>query len=273
MAKGEYEEFPRRCAQCGEENPREFPVCWNCQGDLADAVELPRAPEVEPAPNPSPVDPSIRFGIGFEVLVVLALVWLPGVVAGVESYFTPFGPLTFGDELDGVLINAAEILLIVYLLWRTGSLRDQLGLQRSKIWREVGWGLGLAAAGFVVMNLPLAIVPDWFWAPATSTSLEFAPDDVALGWLLPWSFLVAALEEEVIFRAYLWRRLTQLFGDPILALLASAAFFALAHVAVPVDTLAHFAFGLLFGWVFLRTGILWLLVLGHWFYNLAITYV
>ena len=76
--------------------------------------------------------------------------------------------------------------------------------------------------------------------------------------------LVAPLVEEGLFRGLLLRSLLP-FGERV-ALAGSAVVFAVCHVN-PVQGLAALWIGLLFGWVYLRTGSLTLCVAGHALWN------
>jgi len=267
-----HRELACRCRHCGEENPPEFPNCWNCHESLADAIEI--APETPPVSEHTEVDiaSGARSWIGIELLIVLLIVWLPGVAAGVEAYFVPPTALSLGAELFSILYNAGEVCLVAYLLWREGGWLAHLGLRGSRWLRDVPWAVLLALAAFAVTVFAFHIGSQWLPVTGGASPQADVPDEGSVRWILPGSSFVAALAEEVIFRAYVWRRLTQLLRDPILALIGSSALFSLVHVALVMDSIALFGFGLLLGWAFLRTSSLWRVTLAHWFYNLVLYY-
>ncbi|HEX6941143.1 MAG TPA: CPBP family intramembrane glutamic endopeptidase [Longimicrobiales bacterium] len=77
--------------------------------------------------------------------------------------------------------------------------------------------------------------------------------------------IIAPLLEEVIFRGIVLRSLDALL-PPALAVLLSAALFAAAYWDAD-QLLPAFAAGVVFGWVYLATGSLFLPILGHIFWN------
>jgi membrane protease YdiL (CAAX protease family) len=81
--------------------------------------------------------------------------------------------------------------------------------------------------------------------------------------------LVAATFEEVLYRAYLWGRLTQLTRTSDLSIVISSVLFALAHGYDPATTLSVFTFGLVLGFVFAKSRSLLRVTLAHWGYNVV----
>ena len=71
--------------------------------------------------------------------------------------------------------------------------------------------------------------------------------------------------EEIIFRGWLYGGLKDEWGD-MPALVLSSALFALIHGDAP-GLPALFALGMVFGWVYRRSGSLWASILVHGFWN------
>ena len=74
--------------------------------------------------------------------------------------------------------------------------------------------------------------------------------------------LVAPVCEEFFFRGFFLQGLKSRGGPPFKALVWSAVFFSALHLD-PVGFLARVELGLLFGWLWLRTGSLWPSLLAH----------
>lgn len=80
-----------------------------------------------------------------------------------------------------------------------------------------------------------------------------------------------ALFEEILFRGALQNLLSRWFKMPVLAIILTAAVFSAIHGSY-LGFLSRFALGFILGWVYNRTGNIWLNVFGHFVNNaLAIT--
>lgn len=73
--------------------------------------------------------------------------------------------------------------------------------------------------------------------------------------------IVAPVTEELLFRGIILRGLLSRYRPAVAVVLTSVLFTAL-HVN-PWQSVSAFWLGILFGWVFLRTGLVWLCVLAH----------
>jgi len=271
----EYEELPRVCEHCGEENPPGFPVCWSCHEDLGPESLPTRGDSGQDAPaEPTEeVSPSgLQRWIPVELGVVLVIAWLPYLVSGLFAYGSPPAQWDLWGGIDSILLDSGCVLLVGYLLWREGDWRAHLGLRGTRMGRELLMGIALAAVAIGAGMLSVSLAVEWGY-PDWLRPMAEMPTGAAARALFPVMLLVSALTEEVLFRAYLWRRLEQITGDATVALLASALLFALVHVASPAETFSHFVFGLIFGWVFIRTRRLGRVVIAHWLMNLVISYL
>jgi membrane protease YdiL (CAAX protease family) len=274
--KLEYEEFPRVCEHCGEENPSEFPVCWNCHEDLPASDPEAARPLEEAAtkdPSSSPAAGGLPLWIAVELGVVLALLWLPAVLWGLEYYGLPPAEFSLWVDVHDAVWSSATVLLLGYLLWREGGWLEHLGIRGLRIGRELALGVVLAAVSLAIWPVVHPLAERLGLPYGERPMFPEVPQDLLPHLLRVVALLICAAEEEVLFRVYLWRRLEQVCRDPILALLASSLLFALWHAASPAESLSLFVFGLLYGWIFLRTRRLGRLVFGHWLCNVAILYL
>jgi membrane protease YdiL (CAAX protease family) len=121
--------------------------------------------------------------------------------------------------------------------------------------RDLLVGFGIGALGVAVMaGLMLAT------GHAEITSVSLDAGRFGLGLLV---FGVAALVEEVLFRAFLLGGLRRLTGSAGVALVLSAALFGLVHLlesddATVVSVVSNTVGGLMYGIAYLRSGRIWL---------------
>lgn len=166
------------------------------------------------------------------------------------------------------------VLAFVSLLVRREKIRS-LGFRRPKSWPRMA---GFAFVGAVLLQLFDVGVVMPIMNRLTGTTLDysdFAELKGNLGQLLVLlavSWTLAALGEEIVYRGYLQKRLTDLAGTQlpgiVLAVGISSLLFGLAHteqglIGVVVTTID----ALFFSWLKLRYDNLWAAVLAHGFYN------
>jgi len=130
----------------------------------------------------------------------------------------------------------------------------------------VSWGVGAALIAFLGstvvgggIHLAGLEVQEQPWIRALMA------DSSALLALTPWIVVLGPISEEVFFRGYVFRRLFSRSG-PAAAYLASALLFAVVHWH-PVGFPMYAIIGLVFCWVYRKTGSLWAPILGHVTYN------
>jgi len=180
--------------------------------------------------------------------------------------------LPWGDEARGVF---AVLLGATAALWLTvrggGSLAD-LGLVRPKQWRTVPvWVLGIlvtfvAAQGMV----PLLIAPFFDLAPPDMSRYDFIRGDVlaaiSMALLLP---LTAAIPEEIVYRGFLIRQFSRLYGSgntgAILAVVSQALIFGSVHFQWGLGGVVMASImGLVWGVAYLLCGRnLWIVIMAH----------
>ena len=195
-------------------------------------------------------------------LIESVLLGLAGQTVALNPRLSPFDLIDLGLNLAGVFQLLAWGALGVYLLWRSGFAPSRIGLGRLRWRSDVLGGLGLAALiglpglGMYVaaraLGMSVAVVPssldDTWWRIPVLLAAAFAN-----GWA-----------EEVIVVAFLLTRLRQLGVNPVAALVASSLLRGAYHLYQGFGAgLGNMAMGLVFGYVWQRTGRLWPLVIAH----------
>ncbi|WP_158059191.1 CPBP family intramembrane glutamic endopeptidase [Halorussus halophilus] len=181
----------------------------------------------------------------------------------------------------GALVNLGYVLAVfvgAILLKRQGSSWLALGLTRPASWVRtvlagVGAGVGAAIVFVAVQALVLSALLS-LGVPVTGIDQSrFNPIEgnlhlFLLMVLLAWTTIAVA--EEWFYRAFLITRLTDHANvGQWLAILVAGALFGAVHFAEgPVGVLSNGAFGVLFGWIYLRSGRnMWITVVGHGLLN------
>ncbi len=237
----------------------------------------------------APPDAPSRGRIGWEVAIVLALGLGQSAVYSVVQLLdrltlsTPLADQTatlnpaqssrelfdLVYQLLGIAFSAAPVLLVCFLLWRASRPHlGALGLDGTRIGRDSGWGLGLVLA-IGVPGLGLYIA-------GRLAGLFVAVDpgaQHAYWWTVPVLLLSAAraaVQEEFVVLGYLFARLRQLGWGPWAILLSTSALRASYHLYQgPGAFIGNLAMGLLFGFLFLRTGRLLPFVVAHFLIDAA----
>jgi len=75
-----------------------------------------------------------------------------------------------------------------------------------------------------------------------------------------------AMFEEILFRGAIQNLLSRWFKMPILGIVVTAIIFSAIHGSY-LGFMSRFALGFILGWMFYRTGNIWLSILGHFFNN------
>jgi uncharacterized protein len=209
---------------------------------------------------------AVTFGLSaYTALLELiegVLLGLAGRTVALNPRRSPFDLIDLGLHLASVFQLLAWGALGLYLLWRSGIGPRQLGLGRPA-WRgDVLGGLGLAALiglpglGFYLLarllGLSAHVEPaelyDTWWRIPVLLGLAFAN-----GWA-----------EEIIVVGFLLTRLRELGRTPMAALVISSLLRGAYHLYQGYSAgLGNVVMGLVFGYVYLRTGRLWPLIIAH----------
>ncbi|MFZ5807711.1 MAG: CPBP family intramembrane glutamic endopeptidase [Chloroflexota bacterium] len=166
-------------------------------------------------------------------------------------------------------------MILVSLLIRREHIRS-LGFKRPQSWGRM---IGFAFIGVVFLQLFDVGVVLPIMNRLTGTSIDYSGFDNLKGnigqlvLLLVLSWTLAALGEEIVYRGYFQKLLTNLFGNNLLGVLltvgVSSLLFGLAHteqglIGVVVTTVD----ALFFSWLKLKFDKnLWAALLAHGFYN------
>lgn len=166
-------------------------------------------------------------------------------------------------QLLAVFFDLVPVALVCFLLWSTARPHlSRLGIDGTRPWRDTRDGLGLAlligvpglalylagrAAGLTVTVVPTALDTYWWTVP-----------------VLLLAALRAGVTEEVIAVGYLFARLRDLRWSPWAIILTSALLRATYHLYQGFGAfIGNFVMGIVFGWIYTRTGRVLPLVIGH----------
>jgi CAAX protease family protein len=192
----------------------------------------------------------------------MAFVRLPIIVVGMAVAYAVFALRGRPDAAALTLltptfvmafVNLISLALLVLLTGREGRrLRDLVGFDRGRIGRDVAWGLLL----LIVLNVPFAIaIAATTFAlthPSSPAEIGAAFERVFVGPLadlrsgLPlWMAVFGAVTfpllnpvvEEMHYRGYTHPRLEDRHGSASIAIVITAAGFAIQHVAFAVTAL------------------------------------
>lgn len=209
---------------------------------------------------------AVSFGLSaytaFLELIEAVLLGLAGRRVALNPRRSPFDLIDLGLNLAVVLQLVAWGALALYLLWRTGFGPSRIGLGRVRLRPDVLGGLGLAALiGLPGLGLYVA-------ARALGLSAHVEPVELYdTWWRIPVLLITAFANgwaEEVIVVAFLLTRLRQLRVNPVAAVLASALLRGAYHLYQGFSAgLGNVVMGLVFAYVWRRTGRLWPLIIAH----------
>ena len=165
-------------------------------------------------------------------------------------------------QLASIAETLAPVLLVLYLMARSGESPSVIGLDGSEPARDVGRGIVLAALiGGAGLGLYLA-------AFHLGVSLNVVPESLPAVWwrdpvLLLYGIQNGLLEETLVI-GYLLRRLDQLGWNPGRAIVASALLRGSYHLYQGLGGfVGNFVMGLIFGTLYRRWGRVMPMVVAH----------
>jgi len=180
--------------------------------------------------------------------------------------------LPWGAEARGVVAVLSGAVAALWLTIRRGGSLADIGLVRPNRWLTVPfWVLGILVTFVAAQALVPQIIAPFFDLPAPDMSrYDFIRGDalaaVAMALLLP---LTAAIPEEVVYRGFLMRQFTRLYGDDnkgaILAVLSQALIFGSVHFQWGLGGVVMTSImGVVWGIAYLLCGRnLWIVILAH----------
>lgn len=212
---------------------------------------------------PPPPRPFARLRGSDLVLAFALLLLLPALIARLWA-----GDLRQLTVLGLLLLNLAVVLAaLAWLRWRAGREPPPPPPPRTLAW-ALGAYLWSVPAGLALLRVNALLVQAWSGTPPEQSVGDAlrAASGPSLAGALVLAVVVQPVVEELLFRGYLQRFLAARPDiGPVRALILSAAVFALFHESAVV--LPIFAIGLLFGWVYWRTGSLHASILLHVLHN------
>jgi len=182
---------------------------------------------------------------------------------------------TFGGVPAALWIVAVQQIIFVFAAWRFSLRKYRLDIRALGFLRAEGWAPYLQAFGGWVLTL-FAIV---FWQLIIdSLGIDsLTPDNnvdevIDFGGNFFTTLLVVGLlgpvAEEIFFRGFALAGLRRRFGDRA-ALILTAALFAVFHIE-PTIYVPIFFFGIVLGWIYLKTNSLWPSIFIHVIHNSVI---
>lgn len=204
-------------------------------------------------------------------LVESVLLGLSDQVVALNPIRSPFDLIDLGMNLARLFQLLAWGALAVYLLWRSGVGPARIGLTPLRWRSDVLGGVGLA----LLIGVPgLAL-----YQIARLLGLNASVEPAELNdtwWRIPLLLLLSfgnGWAEEVVVVGFLLTRLRQLQVNPWWALAASSMLRGIYHLYQGFGAgLGNIAMGLVFGYVYQRTGRLWPLIIAHTLIN-AVAFV
>lgn len=172
-------------------------------------------------------------------------------------------------QLLSIGFSLVPVVLVCFVLWQSARPHlAPLGLDGTRIGADVGRGILLVAA----VGVPgLAL---YLSGRALGLFVAVNPAGIdAHWWTVPILLLAAArasLQEEFVVLGYLFARLRQLGWSPWAVVIATSVLRAAYHLYQgPGAFIGNLAMGLLFGWLFVRTGRLLPFLVAHFLIDAA----
>ena len=253
-------------------------------------LEEYKEPQINSSPQfirDTPIGNLILLGLlGMGGVILLSLFTLIlGSVTGVNIVELMKGNVQDGDSTSWwtlrilLILNSVMIFLIPGILYN--YIADKAFLNRSG--KEINKGVNYWSWAFLFfgVSLPVVLASAWLnqqielpeWAKLSEenvneiiTSLlgERSIPNLMINLLV--MALLPALGEEWFFRGSLQRILTRLMHNEIVAVFATAFLFSLLHFQLE-GFLPRFLLGIVLGYIFLKTGNLWVSILLHFLFN------
>jgi CAAX protease family protein len=153
--------------------------------------------------------------------------WAAGAELTLVGIIVCYGSFS-GLDLLLLLLLGSQSLWIRNLGW------SDVGLRRVAVWPTILYALAASVGVLVAIRFPIAPLATLVTGDPVDLSALGEPGDTRafLVWLAR-AWTLAAFGEEMVFRGYLIRRVTDLTGDTVLgrviAVAASSALFGFAH--------------------------------------------
>jgi len=182
-----------------------------------------------------------------QFITTLFLFFLPPVLYALVCHKKPFAHLGFKDSFN---IRSAGLVILIMLaaLPIVSSLQD---LTEMLPWSKATLLKFKAAEDAYNQQVAVIARMDNFWDYLISVIIiAFLP----------------AMFEEILFRGAIQNLFSRWFKMPILSIVITAIIFSAIHGSY-LGFLSRFALGFVLGWMYYRTGNIWLNIIGHFFNN------
>jgi membrane protease YdiL (CAAX protease family) len=162
-----------------------------------------------------------------------------------------------------------QIVLVLYLIYRSGERLTRFGLRRWQTRRDLGWGVGLLVLGMIgyyaAYYLYVVLSQRLHWSLARPNVSMLSMPAGGLDFALLLAMCIAnGIREELIVRAYLIPRLEQLLGSTAAALLLSTILFVSYHSYQGLTGMIGVCgIGLIYGGAFCLLRRFWPLAIAH----------
>ncbi len=157
-----------------------------------------------------------------------------------------------------------------------------LGFTNTINWKQAALGMLIMLASLPGVDLLQELTRMLPWSKETLQKFDAAEDTyfktvaVIARMNNVWDYiisvlviaLVPAVVEEVLFRGGIQNLLSRWFKMPILAIVITAILFSAVHGSY-LGFLSRFALGFVLGWMYYRTGNIWINIIAHFFNNAA----
>jgi len=245
-----------------------------------------------------------RFNYWGQLGILTAFTGVGLIVGGVASFLPLLGKINLGDLKGGSTAQLMDNLLkpenttalrwmqlittlflfflppVFYALICHKKPFVHLGFQQKMNWRSGVLVILIMLAALPMVSVLQDLTEMLPWSKATLLKFKEAEDtynrQVAViarmndfGDYLISVIMIAflpAMFEEILFRGAIQNLLSRWIKMPVLGIIITAIIFSAIHGSY-LGFLSRFALGFVLGWMFYRTGNLWLSILGHFFNN------
>ncbi len=200
------------------------------------------------------------------MLIVAPIVLLPVLAVGVSVEGGPFWE-SFEQAATLEAVGPASLLYLnlvlgsaILITWFVMRVLHRMRPRwLTSVVPKMRWKFFFICVGFSVVALVAQVVVGMVMPGSQEGALgelnEFTRTTVAMAVVVLLTTPLQAAGEEYVFRGYLMQALGSLFGNKWVALLTTSALFALAHGVQNFPLFFdRFMFGLIAGWLILRTG-------------------
>lgn len=143
-----------------------------------------------------------------------------------------------------------------------------MALSKCNWWAEIAFALAIVFANILIVRIVGVFGIQIGASAARHSPITVTGVDQWAVSVLYWFFV--ALFEEFLFRVYLQSKIESLIRNTPLAILISAALFAISHGYALLGTIQVFVTGVLFGTIYSCSHRVPRLVLAHWLYDLLL---